>query len=314
MAGFADDIRKIIKNQLRFDVMSVLELSDDDSKVTLDDGTGSPLNDVPCLASYKDRHPGDHVTVLKLGSAWCVLGATGKTPADDGPSEDQIRNWIQQGINSANIGPVINVDGGVGAPSGTGWKQASALPYWRDDGNGNRSLWFPQADSGGGSVKPPPPSTHPDPKGVDTADARAYRTNGMQDDTLYSGPATPWGSSARWTTAFFYGNALNAALNAAPVDYVEMTLSRISGPGWNRKVPLRVGLHKARTRVKITNLDRTYIATRLAWNGKDTFRLPASFVSDLKSGAYDGLGLTSSVSGEYLAVTKNSGHLRVVYQ
>lgn len=311
-----DDIKRMMKNQVRVDVMTVLELADDPSKVTLDDGTGEPLNDVPCLSSYDDRAAGDHVMVLKLGSSWVVIGATGKVPTEEGPDEAQIKNWIQAAINDADIGPVVTVSRGSAAtPSGSGWIQASSLPWYRDDGSGNRSIYFPTGSSDPSPTqKPPPPGTKRDPKLIDPVAARAYRTNGQQSSTLLSGPATPWGSSARWTTAFFYGDALHDALNAAPVDYVEMTLARISGPGWNRKEPLRLGMHGAKNKTKITQLSSSYIATKLAWGGKDTFRLKDSFVNALKNGDQDGLGLTSSVSGEYLGVTSGSGHIRVVYQ
>lgn len=315
MPNLADDIRKMVKQQVKVSVMRVLELADDDTRVTLDDGTGNPLNDVPCLSSYDDRAPGDHVLVVKLGNAWCVVGATGKAPTSEGLTESQVKNWIQQSINDADIGPIVSVSRGSGGPSGSGWVQATAFPWYRDDGSGNRSIYFPTGSVDPAPSPPPPkPPAHPDPVGVDPVAHRAYRTNGMQSSTLYSGPATPWGSAARWTTAFFYGDALHNALNKAPVDYVEFTVARFSGPGWNRREPLRLGMHGRRTQGKVTSIDNPYIATRLSWGGKDTFRLKDYFVGQLTNGNQNGLGFTSSVSGEYLGITAGSGHCRVVYK
>lgn len=255
---FAEDVRKIARQQLRIEVMKVLELSDDDSKVTLDDGSGAPLNDVPCLSSYADRAPGDHVLVVKMGGSWCVLGATGKVPSAQGPDEATVKNWINQSSGS--------------------------------------------------------PDATPDPVTVPTTDARAYRTNGQESKTLYSGPATPWGLPARWTTAFFYGDALQNALNAGTIDYVTCTISRIAGPGWNDREPIRLGMHSHKTLTKVTSLDSQYVAAKLAWNGRAVFHLSDSFISALQSGSESGLGITSTVSGEYLGVTASSGKIQVVYK
>lgn len=313
--SLADDIRRMIRKEIQIDTMDVLELSDDPSQVTLDDGSGLPLNDIPCFASYDDRAPGDTVYVVKLGNSYAVIGAV-KAPTEEGPTETQIRNWIQQAINDADIPSEVGVSWGKADPAGGGWSRMESV-WMKDDGDGNRSIYgkLPTVDPDPPppTERPPKPPTTPDPKTITPTDRHSYRTNGQTNSGLIYGPATPWGSSARWTSAIFYGEKIQDACQGHSVAKMEITMARRGSLGWNRKIPLRIGLHDRKTEGKITQVDSAYVLARIAWNGKVTVPLKASFRDALASGAAWGVGFTTSTSGDYMGLTSTSGHIKITF-
>lgn len=307
----ADSIRKMIREQISVEVMRVLEEADDPGRVTLDDGSGNPFNDVPCLASYTPRDAGDQVSVLKIGNSWLVLGANGKDPSAT-MTEDQVADMIRAAI--PDVPPAgSSITYGSSAPTGTGWLTGSTV-YVRDDGSGARSLYV--QTSGGGTPTPPPPPPDGRPKTVTiTPDAAgSWRSNGQTSGSVLQGNASAWGgSSAYWTGALFYGTKIRDACSGRTVSSMKLTVGRASGTGWNAKTPVRVGTHHRQNKNSVTSLNNVYTGTKLAWGGSATFELSSAIKAALASGDDWGLGITDTGSKNYMKLTGNSGKITITF-
>lgn len=310
-----DDVRRMVRENIRVDTMKVLELSDDETRVTLDDGTGNPINDVPCATSYADRDAGDLVQVLKLGNSWTVLCAIGKSAPAVVTTQD-VADMIVDAMPT--IPPAVTVTMGNSGPSGSGWQQAAVLPFVRDDGNGARAIHFQLAAAQSPSAAPA--TVKPvRPKTVGPNSHGSWRTNGQTDGGIKQGPSQLWtGNGSRWTGAMFYGNNIKAAVDAgggpARVDYMEVAVARDSRTGWNRRIPIRMGTHGRQTRGKVTDLDHIFTLARLAWGGRVKARLSAGVTNALATGDGWGLGITTSDPGDYLALTEGSGTVTITFK
>lgn len=290
----ADDIRKITgqNNYPQLRMMAVIGIGDDGLSVILNTGSSSNPATAPCVVSYTDRQVGDQVLVAQLSRKnWLVLGVPGQQLVIPDPAPPVIP-------------PTVTVMMSETAPTGTGWQQASVLPFVRDDGNGARSVYFQLG------TPPPPPSQPPaqTPKPVSVAPNAigSYRTTGQTDPGLIQGD---W-YSTRWWAAMFYGSDITAAIGSNTVDSMTLTVARLDDTsGWNRSINVHCGSHSRGTKGPVTSLDNVHVLGGLQHGEQKTFTLPDDIVAALKSG--DGLGFGDT--DDYVKFTDNTGKLTITF-
>lgn len=316
--GLADDVRQVAAPPVypREQRLRVSAVGDDGLTVNLDPGDGQPINTVLCLASYVDRAVGDLAVVFQFGPAstsWVVIGAYGKQ-APDWATSDDVTAMIKSAINKLTIPdvpPTVTVLKGSGAPSGTGWVQATDYPYWRDDGNGARSIYIPTGnpDSGSsGPVKPPPQPATPDPVTITPNAIGSYRPGGQTDPGLIQGAWT----GQQWTAALFYGTKIADACSGNTVAKMELTLSRLNdSSGWNRAVAVHIGTHGQASKSKVTSLNNVSSFAGLQHGQRRTYTLTNAQVNALKSGSARGLGMGGT--SDYVKFTSGSGSLKITF-
>lgn len=314
----AEDLRTITAGPgyPRLQRMRVSAVGDDGTTVNLDVGDGTPVNAVLCLGSYVDRQTSDLVAVLLFGPAstsWIVIGGYGR-PSPGWVTDDDMTAAIASAIAKISIPdvpPTVTVLKGSGAPSGAGWVQATDYPYWRDDGNGDRSIYFPTGnpDSGSsGPVKPPPPPATPDPVTLQPNSHGSYRPGGQTDAGLIQGAWT----GRDWTAALFYGTQIADACSGKTVAKMELTLARQNdSSGWNRAVAVHIGTHGRTTKGKVTSLDNINAVAGLEHGQRRTYTLTSAQVNALKSGSDRGLGMGET--SDYVKFTDGSGNLKITF-
>lgn len=291
--------------------LTVSAVGSDGLSVNLTDGTGIPVNGVLCLSSYSSPSVGDSVAVIQFGpstASWIVLGAYG-TVSPDYVTPDALNQAINA-INIPNVPPTVSITQGTGAPSGSGWTQATSLPYVRDDGGGARSVYFPTG-GGGGSTPPPPPSPKvPNPVTVSPVSGWSFRPGGQSDNALTQGA---W-SGTPWTAALFYGAEIMNAIGSNSVKSMHLTLARQNdSSGWNRAVAVHIGTHGHASKTPTTSLNNISAFQGLQHGQQQTYTLTPAQTSALKTGADVGIGMGGGTM-DYLKFTGGSGNLQIVFQ
>lgn len=309
-----DDIRKMVRQTLQVQPMTVMDRSDDPGKVILDDGSGAPL-EVPCLASYSNRQPGQQVSVLKItavgAASWLVLGANGTDPATD-LDKDVIQEMIDASIDALDIPPEVDVTASNSPPSGSGWQQAAVLPFYKDLGDGDRAIHFQLATaSSSPSTKPP---AQPRVVTITPNSHGSWRSNRQTSGDILQGNSSAWGGlSAWWLGAIFYGTKINDACNGRVPSKAELTISRAKGEGWNDRIPIHLGYHGTSSKGRLSDLNDVHVGAQLAWGGSATIQLSADWRQKMPTGALKGFGIQYTGSHDYLALTGGSGTLKLTF-
>lgn len=302
MSRIASNVRQMAapSDYPRLLMMAVLGVGDDDKTVVLDAGNGKPVV-TPCLRAYGGRGTGDQVLVAQLSRKnWIVIGAPGQVIGDY-LTAAQVTAMIANAVSP----PGSSVSYGSGPPTGSGWQQATVLPWVRDDGAGGRSTYFQIG------AEQPPPSTHtvtPSPVTISPNSHGSYRTDGETDQGIIQGD---W-EGLPWTGAMFYGTQIADACAGKTVASMSITLSRLDDDsGWNRGVDVHVGTHGQKTKAKVINLANVHTLGTLAHGQKKTFDLPAAIVSALKSGSDWGVGMGET--SDYVKFTTGSGAIKIIF-
>lgn len=279
------------------DVLS-LEVADvtESGRVNLQLGDGELILEVPCPDSYRDRKAGDWVAV-RMSARPVVLWRLGSDPVE---TEETTTEEIA--VRAALDSQVVRAATyGTGAPAGSGWQQATEVHVRKVDGK--LELYFKV-----GSVADPSPSTPgvPAPKAVTIAptDAGSWR-NGKPDEYAASPTQGDWTGRGNRRGAWFYGSAIQNACTGKTVSKMTVRFSRKKGVGVNAKRPMHLYLHdhSSAPSGQLDLDDGPEELLSLSVGATGTATLPASWRSQLASGAAKGLAIYSSGSRDYMAVT-----------
>lgn len=291
-----------------------------DGTVNLEFGSGI-IEQVPCSSGYPIRVIGDSVWVARPRSGnWEVLV---RSNSDEFPSY-VTRDDLETAVTDLNddiaagladvrgdIPPKISVVWGSGAPSDPSWQQAAST-WFRDTGAGKREIYFDLAVASPPPteppVKPPPPPPKTAPKSITLQPTArgSWRSSGQTDDTVWQGT---WTSLGNWLGGFFYGDDIEDACAGRSVKSMVLRLSRVAGPGWNRGVPVHLGLHDRQTKGKPPKSVADRSPFKLEPNQTRDYPLPASWRDQLASGDMRGFYVTGSGQSDYIKYGNSSGRL-----
>jgi hypothetical protein len=260
------------------------------------DLNGQLLLEVACADSYRDRAADDWVAV-RMGARPVVMWRLGDDPA----AADQARMQALAEDALDDMQVIRAATYGTGAPTGTGWQQATET--WVRKVSGKLEVYFKIGDASDPSPGTPP--TRP-PKTVtispsDSGSWRggrpdAYRNNPYQGD--YSGRGNLRGG-------WFYGTAIAAACSGKTVSSMKVSLTRKSGAGDNGRRSLHLYLH-GYTSAPGGDLnlgDGPEELLSLSVGAKGSATLPAAWRSQLASGSARGLAIYARGSRDYMSVT-----------
>ncbi|MDG9701655.1 hypothetical protein [Streptomyces sp. DH37] len=255
---------------------------------------GSLVTDVPCTDAYRGRRAGDWV-VVRLGAHPIVEYRVGPDPGE--ASEESVRTI------AAEAQVVRSVTWGVGAPAGTGWQQASALPYFRQSAAGQIELYYPV-----GAVVDPspdaPPVQAPKTVTISPTSSGSWR-NGRPDDYVDYPMQGDWTGGGNRRGAWFYGTAIADACTGKTVADMRVTFTRRRGSGVNASRPVRAYLHDYTSapggQLNINSGPEDVMS--LSVGATRTAALPASWVTQLASGAARGLAIYDTGTRNYMAVS-----------
>lgn len=260
------------------------------------DLNGQLLLEVACADSYRDRAADDWVAV-RMGARPVVMWRLGDDPAAN--DEARMQALAEDVLDDMQV--IRAATYGTGAPTGTGWQQATET--WVRKVSGKLEVYFKIGDASDPSPGTPP--TRP-PKTItispsDSGSWRggrpdAYRNNPYQGD--YSGRGNLRG-------AWFYGTAIASACSGKTVASMKVAFTRKSGAGANSRRSLHLYLH-GYTSAPGGDLnlgDGPEELLSLSIGAKGTATLPAAWRSQLASGSARGLAIYSRGSRDYMSVT-----------
>jgi len=279
------------------DVLS-LEVADvtESGRVNLQLGNGDLLLEVPCPDSYRDRRAGDWVAV-RMSAKPVVLWRLGADPVEtETESTEEIA--VQAALDTQVVRAATY---GTGAPGGSGWQQATEVHVRKVDGK--LEVYFKV-----GSVADPSPSTPgvPAPKAVTISptDSGSWR-NGKPDEYAASPTQGDWTGRGNRRGAWFYGSAIQNACSGKTVATMTVKFSRKTGSGVNAKRPMHLYLHdhSSAPSGQLDLDDGPEELLSLSVGATGTATLPASWRTQLASGAAKGLAIYSSGSRDYMSVT-----------
>lgn len=259
------------------------------------DLSGQLLLNVACADSYRDRAVDDWVAV-RMGARPVVMWRLGEDPAAS--DEARIQALAEDVI--ADMQVIRAATYGTGAPSGTGWQQATET--WVRKVNDKLEVYFKIGDASDPSPSTPP--TRP-PKTVAISPTASgswrggrrdeYRDNPYQGD--YSGRGDLRG-------AWFYGSAIQNACSGKTVASMKVEFTRRTGAGDNARRPLHLYLHDHSSPPASLDLDAgPEELISLSVGAKGTATLPADWRSQLASGAAKGLAIYARGGRDYMSVT-----------
>jgi hypothetical protein len=273
-------------------------------RVNLQLGNGDLLLEVACPDSYRDRAAGDWVAV-RMSARPVVLWRLGPDPAEtEGTAIEEIA--MQAAVDTQVVRAATY---GTGAPAGSGWQQATEVHVRKVDGK--LELYFKV-----GSVADPSPGTPdvPAPKAVTIppTDAGSWR-NGKPDEYAASPTQGDWTGRGNRRGAWFYGSAIQNACAGKTVAGMTVRFSRKTGAGVDAKRPLHLYLHdhSSPPSGQLDLDDGPEELLSLSVGATGTATLPASWRSQLASGAAKGLAIYASGSRDYMAVT--GGKLTITF-
>ncbi|WP_215456683.1 hypothetical protein [Streptomyces sp. ATCC 21386] len=257
---------------------------------------GADLYDVPCTDAYRNRKAGDIVAVRR-GAVPVVLWRLGADPAEtDQTTTEQIA--VQA---SLDVQVVRAATYGTGAPAGSGWQQATEVHVRKVDGR--LELYFKVA-----SIADPSPGTPdvpvPKPVTIPPDDSGSWR-NGRPDEYASAPTQGDWTGGGNRRGGWFYGSAIQNACAGKTVAKMQVKFTRRRGTGANARRPLHLYLHDHASPPsgQLDLDDGPEELLSLAVGATGTATLPASWRSQLASGAAKGLAIYASGSRDYLAVT-----------
>ncbi|MDX2694943.1 hypothetical protein [Streptomyces ipomoeae] len=273
-------------------------------RVNLQLGNGDLLLEVACPDSYRGRAAGDWVAV-RLSARPVVLWRLGADPVEDEQAAtEQIA--VQAAIDTQVVRAATY---GTGAPSGTGWQQATEVHVRKVDGK--LEVYFRV-----GSITDPSPSTPdvpaPRPVTISPTDSGSWR-NGKPDEYAASPTQGDWTGRGNRRGAWFYGSAIQNACAGKTVSKMTVRFSRKTGAGVNAKRPMHLYLHdhSSPPSGQLDLDDGPEELLSLSVGATGTATLPASWRSQLASGAAKGLAIYATGSRDYMAVT--GGKLTITF-
>lgn len=287
----------------------------EDGTVNLEFGS-SIIEQVPCSSGYPIRKIGDTVLVLRAPSGnWEVMFRSADTETAEYATLDDLEAAIDNldaDVTADLAGVATDIPGlawGNGPPGGSGWVVATTT-YFRDVGGGKREIYFDQSESAPPpTTKPPPPPTRTAPKSItlQPASRGSWRTSGQTDPDVWQGT---WTSRGDWLGAWFYGDDIADACAGRSVASMSLRLSRVSGSiGWNRGIPVRLGLHDRQTKGKPPKSEGPRTPFNLEPNQTRDYTLPASWRNMLASGDMRGFFVTGSGRSQYIKYAGSAGRL-----
>lgn len=253
------------------------------------------LYDIPCTDAYTDRAAGD-VVAVRRGAVPVVLWRLGDDPAE--AREAAARTVAEEAAKDLQV--VRAATYGTGAPPGSGWQQATETHIRKVDGR--LELYFKVA-----SVADPSPDTPAVvPKAVTISPSSSGTWRGGRPDEYASSPTQgDWTGRGNRRGGWFYGTAIEDACSGKTVASMKVKFTRKRGAGVNAKRPLHLYLHD-HTSPPSGQLDLDAgpeELLRLSVGAKGTATLPASWRSQLASGAARGLAIYASGRTDYMSVT-----------
>ncbi|MFF9088659.1 hypothetical protein ACF1BE_19945 [Streptomyces sp. NPDC014991] len=261
------------------------------------DYRGALLLDVPCVDSYRNRRAGDWVA-LRPGSRPVVMWRLGTDPGD--VDEESIRSLAREVTLDEQV--VRAATWGTAAPAGTGWQTVQTL-YLRKNTEGKVEL-YGQLASQSDTSPDTPPDRAPKPA---TITPTAYGTwrGGRPDDYADYPTQGDWTGRGNRRGGWFYGSAIAAACAGKAVASMTVKLSRRRGSGVNARRPLHLYLHgyTSPPSGQLDLGDGPEEPLSLSAGATGTATLPASWRSQLASGAAKGLAIYASGSRDYMSVS-----------
>lgn len=279
------------------DVVSA-EVADvtESGRVNLLLGNGELLLEVPCPDCYRGRAAGDWVAV-RMSARPVVLWRLGADPV-----ETEVTSTEEIAVRAALDSQVVRAATyGTGAPVGSGWQQATEVHVRKVDGK--LELYFKV-----GSVADPSPDTPdvpaPKPVTISPTDSGSWRS-GRPDEYAASPTQGDWTGRGNRRGAWFYGSAIQNACTGKTVASMKVRFSRKTGSGVNAKRPMHLYLHdhSSPPSGQLDLDDGPEELLSLSVGATGTATLPASWRSQLASGAAKGLAIYASGSRDYMAVT-----------
>ncbi|MEL3944883.1 hypothetical protein [Streptomyces sp. LNU-CPARS28] len=258
---------------------------------------GALLLDVECSTAYRGRQAGDLVHV-RPGVRPLVLWKVGEDPG--APDESSVRDIARE--IAVDEDAVTAATWGTGGPPGSGW-QTVTTTYVRKDADGKAQLYFQL-----GSVTDPSPADPgraPKAKTISPTASGTWR-GGRPDDYASSPTQGDWTGRGNRRGGWFYGAAIQNACSGRTVSKMTVSFARKRGSGINGKIPMNLFLHDYQNppsgQLNLGSGPEDGLL-RLSVGARGTATLPASWRSQLASGAARGLAIYASGRSEYGSFT-----------
>ncbi|GAA4688176.1 hypothetical protein [Streptomyces youssoufiensis] len=258
---------------------------------------GTLIIDVPCADSYRNRAAGDWVAV-QLGARPIVKWRLG---ADQAAADQAAMQAIAEDV-ALDAQIVRAATWGTAGPSGSGWQQVQTL-YLRKNSAGKVEL-YGQLASETDPPPPPPPTRPPRPVSISPSDAGTWR-GGRPDEYAASPTQGDWTGRGDRRGGWFYGTSIAAACSGKTVSKMTVAFTRKRGSGVNARRPMHLYLHDYTVAPsgQLNLADGPEELLSLSVGATGTATLPASWRSQLASGAARGLAIYSRGSRDYMSVT-----------
>jgi hypothetical protein len=260
------------------------------------DFRGALLLDVPCVDSYRNRTPGDWVA-LRPGAKPVVMWRLGQDPGE--VDEDTIRSLAKEVALDEQV--VRSATWGTAAPSGTGWQTVQTL-FLRKSSEGKVEL-YGQLASESDTSPDSPAERAPKPVTISPSSYGTWR-GGRPDDYANYPTQGDWTGRGNRRGAWFYGSDIANACAGKTVAKMTVKFTRRRGSGANAKRPLHVYLHNHNSppsgQLDLDDGPEELLSLSVGATGTAT--LPASWRSQLASGAAKGFAIYASGSRDYMSV------------
>jgi hypothetical protein len=277
----------------RFASAQVVDITDEG--VNLQMG-GALVLDVPCLASYRARTPGDWV-VVRPGSSPLVVGRTGDDP---GPvDETEIRTLAKEVALDEQV--IRAFTWGTGAPAGTGWQGPATALYFRKHSSGKVEV-YGQVASETDPSPTAPTAPAPKPATINANSAGAWRGGG-RDESRTNPYQGDYSGRGNLRGGWFYGTKIQDACAGKTVASMTVTVTRLRGSGANDRRQVHFYMHEFTSPPsgQLTLPTGPEGLLSLSAGATGTAALPAAWRSALASGSMRGLGVYYDGTRDYSA-------------
>lgn len=221
------------------------------------------------------------------------------------------------------------------APGGA-WKQLGSTGLWYHlNAAGNNfglqlvTTTATATTSGAPAKAKKPPAAKPKPKAaapkkvklpnktIGPTAIRSYSSDGESETALQQ---ARWTSRPDWVGFMWYANEIQNQIVAhkTAINTVTITLHRQNdGTGWNRKVPVKLGLHnngKTPNAGYAGQLISSTASIGIAPGATINWQIPQTWVNHLKNGDATGFMILGSGHDNYLTLGGNTGNLLLTYK